>query len=206
MIALISFLMHIDKFLPVILNQYGTLTYLILFIVVFLETGAVFAPFLPGDSLLFVTGTFAYAGILNIFILFLIFCLAAILGDSVNYWIGREIGKRFFLKRGWVKQENLDKTNEFYKKYGAKTLILARFIPMVRTIAPFVAGVGKMDYFKFWTFNIIGGIAWVIVFLIGGYFLGTIPWVTNNLTLVTILIIIISIIPGITEYIRHKRS
>lgn len=206
MIELFNFLIHIDKYLPLIFSQYGNLTYAVLFLIVFFETGLVFAPFLPGDSLLFISGTFASVGIFNLYFLFIIFSLAAILGDSVNYWIGREIGERFFLKRGWIKKENLDKTNEFYKKYGAKTLILARFIPMVRTVAPFVAGVGKMDYRKFWAFNIIGGISWVIIFLLGGYFLGEIPWVENNLTIVTLIIIFVSILPGVYEFIRHKRS
>ena len=201
---LIDFLLHIDKHLGILLDKFGIFTYLILFVIVFLETGLVITPFLPGDSLLFIAGTFAAKGLFNIFILFLVFSIAAIAGDSLNYWIGEYFGEKVFSNSRFFKKEHLEKTKDFYKKYGGKTIILARFVPIFRTFAPFVAGIGKMDYFKFITYNIIGGLLWVILFLFGGYFFGRIPWVEKNLTLVIYLIVFISIIPPVLEIIKHK--
>lgn len=202
---LLDFVLHLDKHLNDIILQYGALTYLILFMVIFAETGLVFTPFLPGDSLLFAAGTFAAQGSFNINILFLILAAAAITGDTVNYWIGHYFGNKLFEKNsGFLKKEYLDRTHLFYEKYGGKTIILARFVPIVRTFAPFVAGIGSMTYPKFISFNVIGGAIWCALFVYGGFYFGNLAFVKNNFSLVIITIIFISILPGITEYIRHK--
>ena len=201
---LIDFILHVDKYLSLVVSQYGILTYLILFIVVFCETGLVFTPFLPGDSLLFISGTFAANGALNVFLLWIVFALAAILGDSANYFIGSFFGEKVFTKIKFFRQDYLDKTKKFYEKYGVKTIIIARFVPIVRTFAPFVAGVGKMDYKKFFLYNIIGGLLWVTLILFAGFYFGKIDWVEKNLTLITYLIIVISILPVIIEVVRSK--
>ena len=201
----IDFFMHLDKNLALIIQSYGTFTYIILFLIIFCETGLVIAPFLPGDSLLFAAGALAASGMLNVVFLFILFSLAAIIGDSVNYLIGNLIGPRIFHEKSrFLKKEYLTKTQNFYEKHGGKTIIIARFIPMIRTFAPFVAGIGKMKYKKFIAYNIIGGILWVSIFLFTGYFFGTLPFVKNNFSLVIIAIIIISIIPAIFEYLRCK--
>jgi membrane-associated protein len=205
-VKLIDFIMHVDAYLGIFLQNYGALTYLLLFVIVFIETGLVITPFLPGDSLIFVAGAFAAKGYLNVFLLFLILIGAAILGDTLNYWIGSFFGEKIFLKLKFFKQEHLEKTKKFYEKHGNKTIILARFVPIVRTFAPFVAGIGKMDYFKFISYNIIGGIAWVAIFLFSGYFLGEIPFIEKNLTYVIFAIIIISLIPPAIEYVKHRRK
>jgi len=202
--TLIDVILHVDKYLGIIVNQFGILTYLVLFVVVFCETGLVFTPFLPGDSLLFISGTFAANKILNIYTLFIIFALACIIGDSVNYWIGSFFGEKVFLKIKFFRKDYLEKTKDFYKKHGGKTIILARFVPIVRTFAPFVAGIGKMDYKRFLLFNVFGGILWVLVFLFGGFFFGKIPFVEKNLTLITYFIIVISVLPVFFEIIRAK--
>jgi membrane-associated protein len=202
---LVDLFLHLDKHLHEIIIQYGTLTYVILFGVIFAETGLVFTPFLPGDSLLFAAGTFAAIGSLNVHLLFLLLTIAAILGDTVNYWIGNYFGPKVFEKKiRFLKKEHLEKTHQFYEKHGGKTIIIARFIPIIRTFAPFVAGVGAMTYSKFILFNIVGGVLWCALFVYGGYFFGNLPLVKNNFSIVIVVIIFISILPGIIEFIRHK--
>src|SRR6476619_8543549 len=203
---LLDFILHIDKHLKDITLQYGTLTYAILFLIIFCETGLVVTPFLPGDSLLFAAGALSASlhtgGILNPFLLVLVLSIAAIAGDTANYLIGAYIGPKVFERNSrFLKKEYLDRTNEFYAKYGGKTIILARFVPIVRTFAPFVAGVGKMDYSRFISFNIIGGIAWVTIFITLGTLFGNIPFVKDNFEIVTIGIVLISVLPMVFEYI-----
>lgn len=204
---LIDIFLHLDKHLNEIILQYGTLTYVILFLVIFAETGLVFAPFLPGDSLLFAAGTFAAIGSFNVHILFLILTTAAIVGDSVNYWVGQYVGLKLFERKSrFLKKEYLERTHKFYEKHGGKTIILARFIPIVRTFAPFVAGVGAMTYNKFLAYNIIGAILWCAIFIYGGYFFGNLSFVKNNFSLVIIAIILVSVLPMLIEYIKHRSS
>ncbi len=203
----IDLFLHLDVHLNDIIVQYGTLTYVILFAVIFAETGFVLTPFLPGDSLLFAAGTFAASGSLNENYLFLILALAAIAGDTANYWIGHLIGPRIFHqeKIRYLKKEHLDRTHQFFEKYGGKTIILARFIPIIRTFAPFVAGIGNMTYPKFILYNIIGAAAWVALLVYSGFYFGNIRFVKENFSVVLIAIVIISMLPGIIEYLRHKR-
>ena len=201
----VDFILNIDKYLSIIIKNHGILTYLFLFLIIFLETGFVIAPFLPGDSLLFVAGAFAAQGSLNILLLFIIFVLASNLGDTANYWIGGYFEKGMEKSR-LFKKEYLEKTQKFYEKYGAKTIILARFVPIVRTFAPFAAGIGKMKYSKFLSYNIIGGIAWVTLFLFAGYFFGRMPLIKENLTIVIIIIVIFSVIPAVVEYFRTRKG
>lgn len=205
--SLFSFILHIDKHLHTIIQSYGVLTYFILFVIIFMETGFVVTPFLPGDSLLFAAGAFSALGSLNIVILFFVLGLAAILGDTANYWIGHFIGpKAFSGKIRFLKKEYMDKTHAYFEKYGGKTIIIARFIPIVRTFAPFVAGVGAMSYGKFLSYNVIGGLLWVSLFLFGGFFFGNLPVVQHNFTFVIVVIIGISVAPPLIEFVRHKRS
>lgn len=204
-LKLFDIFMHLDKYLGQIIAQYGAWTYLILFLVIFMETGLVVTPFLPGDSLIFAAGTFAGMGYLNIFVLFVVLSAAAILGDTVNYWIGHYIGPRAFSGNiRFLKKEYLDRTHAFYEKYGGKTIILARFIPIIRTFAPFVAGIGAMTYGKFLTYNVVGGVLWVGIFLLAGYFFGGLDIVQENFSLVIIAIILISVMPGVIEYLRER--
>lgn len=204
---LIDFILHMDVHLNEIISNYGVWTYGILFLVIFMETGFVVTPFLPGDSLLFAAGTFAALGSLNPLYLFLLLTVAAILGDTVNYSIGHYIGPRAFSGEiKFLKQEHLDKTQEFYKKHGGKTIILARFIPIIRTFAPFVAGVGVMKYKKFILYNVVGGIAWVAIFTFLGYFFGNIEFVKKNFELVIFAIIFISFIPPVLEVIKARKE
>ena len=205
MINLIDLFLHLDTYIGAIIQNYGTATYLILFLIIFSETGLVFINFLPGDTLLFVAGTFASLGVINIFWLFILLSLAAIIGDSVNYSIGKYLGKRVFLKRNWIKEEHIQKTQEFYQKHGGKTIILARFIPVIRQFAPFIAGIGRMDYLRFLAFNIIGAIIWVALMLTLGYYFGTIPFVKEHLSLIIIAIIIISYVPVILSRLNLKK-
>jgi membrane-associated protein len=196
--------LHLDKYLGTVINNYGFETYVILFIIIFLETGLVVTPFLPGDSLIFAAAAFAAMGMLNIYALIGILIVAAILGDTSNYEIGRVLGNKMLESGKFIKKEHLDKTNKFYEKYGGKTIIFARFIPIVRTLAPFVAGIGKMNYRKFISFNAIGGIVWVLGVSALGYFFGNIPVVKNNFELVIIAIILISVLPVFIEFLRSK--
>lgn len=199
-----DFILHVDKYLDVIIQNYGAVVYIILFFIIFCETGLVITPFLPGDSLLFIVGAFAARGTMNAFLLFLILSLAAIIGDSFNYMIGNYTGGKLILNNKLIKKEHIDKTKAFYEKHGGKTIILARFIPIIRTFAPFVAGIGAMEYKKFLSYNIIGGIAWVAIFIFSGYYFGRIPFVQENLTYIIFLIIFLSIIPVIIEFIKNK--
>ncbi|MDP4117177.1 MAG: DedA family protein [Bacteroidota bacterium] len=205
---LIDLFLHLDIHLGNIISQYGTLTYVILFIVIFCETGLVVTPFLPGDSLIFAVGTFAAIGKLDIYVVFLILSIAAILGDTANYWIGHFIGPKIFEKEKikFLKKEHLERTHQFYEKHGGVTIIIARFIPIIRTFAPFVAGIGSMTYPKFILYNIVGGILWVALFTFGGYFFGNLSFVKNNFSIVIIAIILISVLPGVIEYFRQKKT
>jgi membrane-associated protein len=202
---IVDLILHLDEYLNAIIQSFGAWTYLILFLVIFMETGFVITPFLPGDSLIFAAGSLAALGSLNIVVLFVTLCAAAILGDTVNYWIGHYIGPRAFSGNiRFLKKEYLDKTHVFYEKHGGKTIIIARFIPIIRTFAPFVAGIGAMTYSKFIVYNVIGGVAWVALFLFGGYFLGTLPFVQDNFAVVIIAIVFISVLPGVIEFLRER--
>ena len=204
---LIDFVLHMDVHLNEIISNYGAWTYGILAGVVFMETGFVVTPFLPGDSLLFAAGTFAALGSLNPFLLFGLLSTAAILGDTVNYHIGQYIGERAFSGEiKFLKQEYLEKTQEFYDKHGGKAIILARFVPIIRTFAPFVAGIGTMKYRKFISYNVIGGIVWVAIFISMGYFFGNIPFVKENFEFVIFGIIAISFIPPIYEFLKARKE
>jgi len=205
MINLIDIFLNLDKNLALIIQQYGFLTYFILFAIIFLETGIVFTPFLPGDSLLFVAGTLAASGYFNVILLFALVAIASILGDTVNYFIGKYIGEKIAKSR-YINKKYLDKTHSFYEKYGGKTIIIARFIPIIRTFAPFVAGIGKMRYSHFLAFNLIGGILWTALFIFAGYFFGNIPIIKDNLSIVIIIIILLSIVPVIIEIIKARKS
>jgi membrane-associated protein len=203
---LIELFLHLDEHLNVIIQNYGTWTYLLLFLVIFLETGFVVTPFLPGDSLLFAAGTFAALGSLNVVWLFILLSTAAIVGDTVNYWIGHFVGPKVFSREDvrFLNKEHLERTHQFYEKHGGKTIILARFIPIIRTFAPFVAGIGKMTYWRFISYNVIGGIVWVAIFTFVGYFFGNIPFVKKNFTVVIMAIIFISVIPIMIEFVNHR--
>jgi membrane-associated protein len=202
---LVDFILHLDVHLNAIIQNFGIWTYLILFLIIFLETGVVVTPFLPGDSLLFAAGSFAALGSLNVWVLFVTLTLAAILGDTLNYWIGHYIGPRAFSGNvRFLKKEYLDRTHGFYERHGGKTIILARFIPIIRTFAPFVAGIGAMEYPRFFFFNVIGAILWVSLFTFGGYFFGNLAFVQDNFTIVILAIIVISVLPGVFEFLRDK--
>jgi membrane-associated protein len=204
---LIDLFLHLDKHLNEIILQYGTITYVILFLIIFAETGLVVTPFLPGDSLLFAAGTFAALGSFDVILLFIILVIAAVIGDTVNYWLGHYLGPRVFHKETkFIKKEYLVRTHNFYEKHGGKTIVIARFIPIIRTFAPFVAGIGAMTYSKFILYNIAGGVLWVAIFVFGGYYFGNIPVVKNNFSLVIIVIIVISILPGVIEFFRHRKG
>ena len=203
--SFIDVFLHLDKSLGDVISNYGVLTYIILFVIIFCETGLVVTPFLPGDSLIFAAATFAAIGRMNIFILALVVLAAAILGDAVNYLIGNKLGNKLLSKESrFIKKAYIDKTNEFYEKYGGKTIILARFVPIVRTFAPFVAGISKMHYNKFLSFNAIGGTLWVLIISSAGYFFGNIKVVQENFTMVVYAIIVISIMPAVIEVIKHR--
>src|SRR5574341_1473804 len=200
----IDFFLHLDKHLNVLIEHFGIWTYLILFLIIFCETGLVVTPILPGDSLLFAVGTFAAMGSLSVGWVVMLLIIAAILGDTANYWIGSFVGPKIFQRQHvrFFKKEHLERTHQFYEKYGGKTIVIARFIPIIRTFAPFVAGVGKMTYGRFLLFNVSGGAAWIGLFVLGGYFFGNLPIVKRNFTLVIFAIIFISIMPGVIEFLR----
>ncbi|SMB96039.1 SNARE associated Golgi protein [Hymenobacter roseosalivarius DSM 11622] len=206
---IIDFILHLDKYLGAIIQDYGTWTYAILFLIIFVETGVVVLPFLPGDSLLFAAGSLAAlpGSPLNVWVMMGLLIVAAVLGDTLNYHIGDYLGPRVFRENSrFLKREYLIRTQEFYEKHGAKTIILARFIPIIRTFAPFVAGVGTMSYTKFLSYNVVGGVLWVILLTGAGYFFGTIPFVQKNFSLVVLAIIGLSILPVIFEFIKSRQN
>lgn len=209
MFELLDYFLHLDEILPEITSAYGTWTYAILFLIIFLETGVVVTPFLPGDSLLFAAGAVAAldnSG-LNVVFLFILLTVAAILGDTANYWIGHTIGPRAFSGNiPFLKKEYLERTHQFYEKYGGKAIVLARFVPIVRTFAPFVAGIGSMNYSRFIFYNIFGGVLWCATFIFLGYFFGNLPFVKRNFELVIIVIILISLLPPVVEYFQSRRA
>ncbi len=204
----IDLFLHLDHHLTWVFENYGLWTYLILFLIIFCETGLVVTPFLPGDSLLFGVGALAAGTSLNVGWLFVLLSIAAILGDAVNYWIGYKIGSKL-LQRGdsrFLKKEYIDRTHRFYEKYGGKTIIFARFVPIIRTFAPFVAGIARMSYWQFAVYNVVGGLVWISSFLYAGYFFGNLPAVKENFTLVILGIIVVSILPGVIEVLRARRA
>ena len=205
---LIDLILHLDQHLVELVSQYGSWTYAILFLIIFCETGLVVTPILPGDSLLFAIGALAATGALDPHVLVLLLSIAAIGGDTVNYWIGHKIGPRVFQKESSLlfNRKHLERTHEFYEKYGGKTILLARFIPIVRTFAPFVAGIGSMTYGRFLVYNVVGGVVWITIFVYAGYFFGNIPLVKKNFTLVILAIIVISVLPAVIEYLKQRRS
>lgn len=204
--AFIDIFINLDTHLAAIIDSYGAWTYAILFLIIFCETGLVVTPLLPGDSLLFAAGALTAASSLQVDLLFVLLSIAAIAGDTVNYWIGNAVGPKIFHKDDvrFLNKQYLDRTHRFYEKHGGKTIIFARFIPIIRTFAPFVAGIGKMTYTKFIMFNVVGGIAWIGIFLFGGYYFGNIPAVKENFTLVILAIIVLSVTPPVIEYLRHR--
>lgn len=209
---LIDFILHIDQYLEVFLQDYGVWVYAILFLIIFVETGLVVMPFLPGDSLLFATGMLAaqFPESLNVWLVMILLFIAAVLGDTVNYSIGKQIGMRIINFKILAKQpvtiEHINKTHSFYEKYGSKTIVIARFVPIVRTLAPFVAGIGRMNYATFLTYNFVGGFIWVFGITLAGYFLGNIPLIKDNFSKVVLLIILVSVLPIIYSVIKEKLS
>lgn len=211
LLNLFDFAMHIDQHLSEFANEYGVWFYAILFLIIFVETGVVVMPFLPGDSLLFAAGMLAaQPNDINVWLMIGILLVAAILGDSLNYTIGKEIGAKALkvkiFGKNFVKQEHIDKTHQFYEEYGAKTIVIARFVPIVRTLAPFVAGIARMKYTTFFTFNVVGAIFWVVGLTLGGYFLGNIPLVKENFSKVVLIIIVISVLPVVFQVVKQKMS
>ena len=205
---IIDIALHLDRYLSGIIQHYGLWTYAILFVVIFIETGFVVMPFLPGDSLLFAAGTFAALKALKIGWLIVALSAAAIIGDTVNYWVGHHLGPKVFSRDDarFLKKEYLERTHAFYEKHGGKTIIIARFVPIIRSFAPFVAGVGRMSYGRFLAFNVIGGVGWVVLLTGAGYFFGGIPVIKNNYSIAVLVIIAISTVPIVVEYFRHRRT
>lgn len=205
--SFLDLILHLDTHLLALTQEYGTWIYGILFLIIFSETGLVIAPFLPGDSLLFVAGALGGMGSLELQVLLPLLMLAAFGGDNTNYWIGRLLGLRLIQRTGsrLIKHEHLKRTHAFFEKHGGKTILFARFLPILRTFAPFVAGIGTMSYRLFLLFSALGSMAWITTFIIGGYFFGNIPLIKNNLTLMTLGIIIVSLLPALSEFIRHRR-
>jgi membrane-associated protein len=202
----IDFIIHIDVHLSNVIQNYGVWTYLILFLIIFCETGLVVTPILPGDSLLFAAGTFAARGTLDPLWLFVLLSIAAVAGDTVNYWIGHFVGPKVFHKEKvrFLNREYLDRTHSFFERYGGKTIIIARFVPIIRTFAPFVAGIGSMTYWRFISYNVIGGVAWIAICVYAGYYFGNLSMVKENFTFVIFAIVFISILPGIIEFLRQR--
>ena len=204
---IIDFILHVDVYLNDIIARYGAWTHALLFLIIFMETGLVVTPFLPGDSLIFAAATFAARGALNPWVMFISLAIAAIAGDTVNYWIGHRVGARAYTGEvKWIKKEYMERTHGFFEKQGGKTIFLARFVPIIRTFAPFVAGVSRMPYGFFIRWNIIGGVVWVAIFTLLGYFFGNIPFVQDNFELVIIVIIIISVIPAVLEGLKARKE
>jgi len=204
---LISFIVNIDEHLAELVQSTGSLSYIIVFLIIFMETGFVVTPFLPGDSLLFGLGAISATGSFNIWLLYPILLVAAVTGDSTNYWIGKKVGPKAFKSESrFLNKKHLEKARSFYEKHGGKAIIISRFVPVVRTFAPFVAGIASMNYKQFLTFNLVGGFAWITLFLWAGYFFGNIPFVQDNFHLVIIAIILISLIPIVVEYVKDKRE
>lgn len=207
-IYLFDFIIHLDKHLSILIQNFGIWTYLIIFIVIFCETGLVVTPILPGDSLLFGLGYFAAIGALQIEVLVVLLSMASIIGDTVNYSIGKFIGPKIFHQDNvrFLNKDYLNRAHQFYEKHGGKTIIMAKYVPIIRTYAPFVAGIGRMTYRRFISFNVVGGITWVSIMTLSGYFFGDLPFVKNNFPLVVLTIIFISILPGIIQYIRQRKG
>ncbi|MDN3510044.1 MAG: DedA family protein [Candidatus Jettenia sp. CY-1] len=205
---LIHFVLHLDKHLYELVTTYGIWVHVLLFLIVFAETGFVATPFLPGDSLLFAAGAIAATGALHVYALIAILAVAAILGDTVNYWIGYYIGPKIFKKQKslFFNPEYLERTYRFFEKHGGKTIVIARFIPIIRTFAPFIAGIGRMSYLRFALYNILGAVFWVPAFIYAGYFLGNIHFIKQHFSLMIIVIIVISLIPAILEYFKHRQT
>ena len=203
--SILDLFLHLDEYLQTIITTYGAWTYGILFVVIVVETGLVVMPILPGDSLLFAAGTFAALGSFNVWGLIGLLIVAAVLGDAVNYSIGHYLGDRAYNIK-WIKKEYLEKTHAFFEKHGGKAIFLARFVPIVRTFAPFVAGIGRMSYAYFATYNIVGGVTWVVLFTLLGYFFGNIPFVKKNFELVIIVIILVSVVPMVVEWWKHRQE
>ncbi|MBS5307363.1 MULTISPECIES: DedA family protein [Clostridium] len=204
----IDIILHLDKYLSVITANYGIWIYAVLFIIIFLETGLVVTPFLPGDSIIFASGALAAIGAMNVMSLLIIFYIAAVLGDTANYYIGKKIGSGVMEKEKvkFINKNYLIKANNYYEKHGAITIVLSRFIPIIRTFAPFVAGITKMNYRSFIKYNLIGGALWVLLFLVGGFALGNLPIVKSNFSIIVIAIIIISVIPAIVTFIKERKE
>jgi membrane-associated protein len=206
-LKIVDFVLHVDVYLNDIIARYGAWTLALLFVVIFMETGVVVTPFLPGDSLIFAAATFAARGALNPWVMFILISLAAVAGDTANYWIGHRVGARAYTGEvKWIKKEYMERTHAFFEKHGGKTIFLARFVPIIRTFAPFVAGVSQMPYGFFLRWNIIGGVTWVATFTLLGYFFGNIPFVQKNFELVIIAIIVISVIPAVVEGLKARQD
>jgi Uncharacterized membrane-associated protein len=205
---LIDVILHLDRYLNVIIQSYGNWTYALIFIIIFCETGLVVTPFLPGDSILFATGALAANGTMKLITLFLVFYSAAVIGDTVNYHIGKKIGNKIFEKDNlkYINKDYLKKAHVFYEKHGSMTIVVGRFVPIIRTFVPFIAGVGEMKYSKFIVYNMLGGLMWVALFLFGGFFFGNLPIVKDNFSYVLIAIIFISLLPGVFVFIKEKRN
>ena len=203
--TLIDFILHIDDHLVELVSTYGTETYLFLFLIIFVETGVVIMPFLPGDSLIFAGAALSANGSLNIFVLFFVIFFAAAIGDTVNYHIGKAFGNKLInWNNRFIKKEYIEKTSHFFEKHGGKSIIIARFVPIIRTFAPFVAGIGKMHYLRFLSYNIVGAGLWVLLFCVAGFFFGNIPFVKDNFSIVIIAIILISLLPAVIGAVKAK--